>query len=71
MARAGNAWPSSAVVVEDPCGRTFSATSRKKRGSGSREKRGGSGLAGGVLGEEEHGSAAPGRRGMAAGSRAS
>jgi hypothetical protein len=61
----------AAVVVEDPRGRTFSATSRKKRGNGSGEKRGGRGLAGGVFGEEELGSAAPGRRGAAAGSRAS
>jgi hypothetical protein len=40
-ARVGNARPSSAIVVEDPCGGTFSATSRKKRGGGSGEKRGG------------------------------
>jgi hypothetical protein len=40
-ARTGNARPSSAVVVEDPRGRTFSATSRKKMGGGSGEKRGG------------------------------
>jgi hypothetical protein len=40
-ARAGNARPSSAIVVEDPCCGTFSATSRKKRGGGSGEKRGG------------------------------
>jgi hypothetical protein len=41
MVRVGNTRLSSAVVVEDPRGGTFSKTSRKKRGGGSGEKRGG------------------------------